>query len=369
MEVLFYIGLTLCINFIIVTIILWFLKRGNWRANRILGLVFLSIALTNISLSMYSFFNPIASHLLKIHVPIQYAIPPLLYYYLKALFNNNFRFKIIDIIHFLPTILFIVYEFNFFTLPANEKTEWYHNLSFTLNHHYALALLFYIQFALYLGLMAYKYFLIFKRLKPIDAYALKIRKWAKEIFIVITVLLLINIIPVFINPRFILLVTVISSSFYMLILYKVFFDHTIFINLQSSHQIINEQIKIENEQKPTINSDLADSLNTKLEKVLKNEKAYLNSELTLPELAKLMEINYHQLSRFINEAKNTNFNDLVNSMRISEVKKQLLSSENKNLTIEAIGLNVGFNSKAAFYNAFKKFTNSTPSAFRKQHLQ
>ena len=33
--------------------------------------------------------------------------------------------------------------------------------------------------------------------------------------------------------------------------------------------------------------------------------------------------------------------------------------------IEAIALESGFNNKVTFYKAFTKFTNTTPSAFRK----
>lgn len=367
MEILFYIGLTLCVNFIIVAMLLWFLKRGNWRANRILGLLFLSIALTNVSLSIYSFYSPLVPHLLKIHVPIQYLIPPLLYFYLQALFNSNFRFKTLYFIHFSPSLLFVLYEFNFFISSASEKLEWYQNLSLTLTHHYILAALFYFQFIVYLVLIAFMHFPAYKHLKPIDKYAANLRKWTKEIFIVVILLLLINIIPVFVNPRYVLLVTVISSVFYMLILYKVFFDHSVFINIQNSQQVIKEQIDILNKPGSKFDSEFEKELEFKLNNILNIEKAYLNPELTLPELAKLMNITYHQLSRFINENKKTNFNDLINEMRIDEVKEQLLLKDNQKLTIEAIGLKVGFNSKAAFYNAFKKFTNSTPSAFRKQN--
>ncbi len=37
-----------------------------------------------------------------------------------------------------------------------------------------------------------------------------------------------------------------------------------------------------------------------------------------------------------------------------------------NYKIEAIALESGFNNKVTFYKAFSKFTNQTPSAFRKQ---
>jgi len=47
-------------------------------------------------------------------------------------------------------------------------------------------------------------------------------------------------------------------------------------------------------------------------------------------------------------------------------QERLLDDEFKHLTVEAVGQSVGFKSKSAFYNAFKKYTGQSPSAFMKQ---
>jgi AraC-like DNA-binding protein len=57
------------------------------------------------------------------------------------------------------------------------------------------------------------------------------------------------------------------------------------------------------------------------------------------------------------------FPDFISSFRIEEAKKQLMAP--KPDTIFAISLDVGFNSKAAFYTAFKKHTQMTPTEFKK----
>jgi len=59
------------------------------------------------------------------------------------------------------------------------------------------------------------------------------------------------------------------------------------------------------------------------------------------------------------------FPDFINSFRIEEAKKKLI--EPNPATIFAISLDVGFNSKAAFYTAFKKNTQMTPTEFKKLH--
>ena len=54
----------------------------------------------------------------------------------------------------------------------------------------------------------------------------------------------------------------------------------------------------------------------------------------------------------------------MNHKRIVAAQKLLLESE---LTVLDIAMQVGFNSKSAFYSAFKKHTQLTPSEFKKRH--
>ena len=52
---------------------------------------------------------------------------------------------------------------------------------------------------------------------------------------------------------------------------------------------------------------------------------------------------------------------------VAGAKKFLAEPKYNDYNIEAIGFECGFNSKSAFYMAFKKFTNATPSEFKKQN--
>jgi AraC-like DNA-binding protein len=66
----------------------------------------------------------------------------------------------------------------------------------------------------------------------------------------------------------------------------------------------------------------------------------------------------------INEQMKKNFSDFVNSFRVEEARKMLQEAD-EDTSILHICYEVGFNSKSAFYRAFKKFTNITPSQFQK----
>ena len=84
-----------------------------------------------------------------------------------------------------------------------------------------------------------------------------------------------------------------------------------------------------------------------------------------PNLQKILISPKHYLSQIINEKLNCNFLDFINGYRIDDAKDKLLDENYEHFTILAIAYEVGFNSKSAFYTAFKKNTNSTPSQYRK----
>lgn len=103
------------------------------------------------------------------------------------------------------------------------------------------------------------------------------------------------------------------------------------------------------------------------EKMLIEEKKFLDSSITLESMAEDLQISSGHLSRMINSELKTTFSDYINLLRVNEAKKYLLQSEFSNYTLVAIGLEAGFNSKTTFNNAFKKFAGITPSAFKKLH--
>ncbi|WP_418510576.1 helix-turn-helix domain-containing protein [Corallibacter sp.] len=113
----------------------------------------------------------------------------------------------------------------------------------------------------------------------------------------------------------------------------------------------------------SIKSNIYDGLITKVKNSIESKKLYLNGKLTLNELAKSVNTNPKYLSQAINHSLELSFVDFINKYRVEESKKQLLKADNSILTLEAIGLKSGFNSKSSFFRAFKKHTNLTPKQF------
>jgi len=86
--------------------------------------------------------------------------------------------------------------------------------------------------------------------------------------------------------------------------------------------------------------------------------------LTLFSLAEMSRITPNYLSQVINLLEGKNFFDFINYYRVEEVKRVINSNQLNQFTLLGIAFECGFNSKAAFNRAFKKFTGITPSEFK-----
>lgn len=117
-----------------------------------------------------------------------------------------------------------------------------------------------------------------------------------------------------------------------------------------------------NKNKPSIDSQEADRLIDQLKTLMITEKPYTNPDLKSAHIAQQLNLSTHELSRLINAHLDKTFTDFINEYRVEEAK-QLIAS-NSRYTLEAIGNESGFNSKSAFYKAFKKFHGTTPGKFK-----
>ena len=102
-----------------------------------------------------------------------------------------------------------------------------------------------------------------------------------------------------------------------------------------------------------------------ISKLIVDDKLYLESDLSLSKLSKLIGQSTQKISSVINQYAKRNFNDFINYYRIQEAKKMLSDSENEKFTISSIAFDTGFSSLSSFNSAFKKFEEMTPSSFRK----
>lgn len=123
--------------------------------------------------------------------------------------------------------------------------------------------------------------------------------------------------------------------------------------------------KVKNKYKDsTLEPEVVENCMKKLVYAMDIEMLYKNDSLSLQSLSKKIGVTSHILSQVVNEQMSKNFSDFVNGYRIEESKKMLQAAD-EDTSILHICYEVGFNSKSAFYRAFKKFTDMTPSQYQK----
>jgi AraC-like DNA-binding protein len=106
----------------------------------------------------------------------------------------------------------------------------------------------------------------------------------------------------------------------------------------------------------------------KLENYLYEQKAYQNEELNLSQIAKDLKTNPNIISKTINQGFGVNFNDWVNEARVKAVQESLQKGAQQTQTLLSIAFDCGFNSKATFNRAFKKYTNRSPKEWIEENI-
>lgn len=112
----------------------------------------------------------------------------------------------------------------------------------------------------------------------------------------------------------------------------------------------------------------AETYARQLHRALAEQHLYRQSGLTLPELARALDVPAHQLSQVINDHLEQNFFDLVNAYRVEEAQRRLGDPDCAHWTMLAIADEAGFGSRSAFNAAFKKHVGMTPSQYKKRAL-
>lgn len=107
----------------------------------------------------------------------------------------------------------------------------------------------------------------------------------------------------------------------------------------------------------------------KVEMCMSDLQPYLQPDCNLAYFAKLINIPVHHLAYYFREVKKQPFNDFRNEWRVNHVKKLIKEGKTSEFTLEAIGSLSGFSSRNAFFTAFKKVEEISPSAFAAQFIK
>ncbi len=347
--------------------ILW-KKKENSFANKLLAVTMLIFALDLsggvLFLSGYLIYAP---WFLGLNNSFPYLYGPLIYLYVIFLIHKQKSFVKFDYFHFIPFFLVQLYGFLFFYFEGAEyqlnlinftsKLPWHINLIGMLIPFHGIT---------YMGLTVINAIKYNRRIKNSFSNIENIDlSWFLYLIIGTAVIWIVVLLSYFLDfvygeeNQANLLIYITLSIFLYTFAFKSYKQPE--ISLGDSVKESNKSYK-----KSGLTKEKADEILKNILGFISDEKPYLNTKLSLSQLADKLNISSHNISEVINTKLSQNFYDFINSYRVEEVKKLIEQDDNATYTILAHGFEAGFTSKSAYYSAFKKFTGQTPAQYRKR---
>jgi AraC-like DNA-binding protein len=301
-------------------------RLNNRLSNRLLSLLLVMLAL-RVGKSVTGFVFP--GHMdffSTIGLVTMAQIGPLAYFFTRSLFDNSFRFRQVDYLHFLPGIVAGV---------------------FALTGQWRLYYVFTAHVIVYVIVTAY--FLYKNR----EVYRADDLKWQWITFILggITILWITFVLQlIFYHPLTYRLI-VISAAI-------VFYSLSLWAIPRSKLFVADHRKKQDDTSKQH------EELGKRILELFETSEIYCDPNLTVTKLASLLKVPPYLASRAINSYFEKSFSELLVYYRIRKSENLLVADGSKALTIEAIAYESGFNTLSAFYSAFKKINKITPAQFR-----
>ncbi|MEO0584379.1 MAG: AraC family transcriptional regulator [Bacteroidota bacterium] len=282
-----------------------------------------------------------------------FVIPPLMYMYFKTFIPGAILWKPRYLLYFaIPLYIIIEWLINLLGVPFNLRTWMASNMNFNY-----LWLFVFIASNLYFTGRGWKEL---RRLSPSDQdpYIRWLQNFAAFLFLVN--LIFIAIWSVFFSLRqysqlFDYSLLLFYEIFIFVLIFKIF-QTSVYFPFTFSPDYANT----------SLTSTHKNELHERVKSAMEGKQIYLQSQLSLAQLAQEVESTENQLSQLFNQHLETNFYKFVNGYRLKAFESRLLDAQYKNLTIIAIAESCGFRSKASFYNAFKEKHNMTPKAYWKE---
>lgn len=359
----------------IITSILLFKSKKNRQSNRFLALGLLSFCLLSTKPLLHTQSLWETQYFGYFPNALELAVAPLLFFYVKALFTPDFQFKKKYYWHFVPFFISQTYSFIvYFSVFQIEESSIRQSIANSLFFDEVKQL---DEYILLLATIVYLY-RIFKSLKNYKNWLddttsdtqLPNFKWLKDLLyllVFIGLLLLIGRVLQILSLFKTYNVSWFSGYFWKFLnLYIAFLIY--YLGLRAYLQPHYSFPKNEAKTKKTIatpNPQNAEKYQ-EIERVMKEDKVFLNTQLNLQELANHLNLPQREVSQIINQYFQMNFRDFINHYRVEEVKSKLNDSDYSNMSILGIATECGFSSETSFYRLFKKHVGMTPKKFLEQ---
>ena len=302
-------------------------------------------------------------------------IGPVVYFYTKSLLNNSFKLTKVAYLHFVPTVLYMIYSVIVFITDKLILDTYYFyadNRDKDMANWYQVAGLISMVFYLVLSL---RYYFDYKKLvfDKVSYAETLLFKWIRNFMIAFLAILILRVVFFITNPEW----GNFGSQFWHYIAFSFVFYYvavTGYSNIIKQTALSSEKLKVINvfddeysvsKTGSKTNTTEIDNLKWKaaLSNLMVEKHLFENPRLTLSDVATELGTTTKTVSSVVNSGFNMNFNDFVNHYRIEAIKSKLKKGEQTTSTLLGIALDCGFNSKATFNRAFKKSTSLSPKDY------
>lgn len=342
-------------------------KKGDVVANRLLG-IYLFLFAFNLTFNSL-FWSKLLYTEKYIHFFGWSAIPwlsygPLFYLYQKRVMTRK-KIGMVDIIHFLPLVVYVLAKTPFFIMDAESKLASLADGSFRA---YGFSTMHTAYFAMVLmatyGLLTIR----FKRRNQVSIPR------EKKIWLNYLILAFFGYLLCFVS-YFVRIELGYYSLFtdYIICYFIVFFVGSVVYFGIVQPQVfegtmpITKIVPFVKYERTGLSNEYSLEIRNQLEILMATEKPYLDSDMRLDDLAELLDIPRHHASQVINEHFSMNFFDFINRYRVKEAELVLKEFDTK-MTVQKIAYQSGFNNRTSFYKAFKKVNGITPKEYMKLNM-
>lgn len=352
---------------------LLFFAKQNRLPNRLLAafIILISLSCFNIYGSATDWFGFPLLRVIFYFIPLVIVMPlgPLLYFYVEASLNPEFKLSknnqrhfytiIIDLVPSLTTIVFFIGVNT--KLLANNPAPW--GLFLDTYNVYA-------DIPRWLSLAVYTWlsFKYLKQYKTTQRAGLNSQtgnlKWLQQFVIAVAVFVavwLIYLIP-YIMPRYssLLLNTLNWYPIYLPMVILIYWLGIKALMIQSAAKLKSGTLS------NPLSKETIENTMTLLTKAMQTDKLFLKPELSLAVLSGEVNIPQKTISAVLNQHMHKNFNEFVNDYRLKAFKEKVSEPDIQHLTIAGIAAECGFSSQATFQRIFKEAEGVSPSVYVKK---
>ena len=324
---------------IFVALVLWNSKSSSNISNRVLSVLMIILSIRIGKSVVLEFSKSLDIIYIYLGLCLLLFIGPLFYLYTRTLINKQQALTKNEFIHFLPGLIFI-------SLAVVFQRIGFKNLSIGVT-----ALLFFVFYAHFLGyiLMAKKQYFS----KSVSSTLSKeVVEWLNILFYGLICIWVVYVLNLFEDA----IPYIIGPIVYSLAVYTITYLAVVKKYLQTINTV--------KYQTASFTETEIKSLFEEMEHLVKEQKIFLEPDISLTTLSKRLKTSTQKTSFTINTKAGCNFNEYINRYRVAYSIYLLNKEEGRNLTIASIGTEAGFNSLSSFNQAFKKITGKTPSQFR-----